>query len=103
MEIKFTPGPWDIDFDVDQSPSIWIEAKSNVGVCKIEPCSYDDGLGHRLTDEDWANARLIAAAPELLVALRAIVTAAELHGADSVVFFEARNQALEAIAKAEGR
>lgn len=65
-----TAGPWTVEKpNQRQSPNLWIIAPTNSGVCKIEPCDYDDGKGERLTAEDLANARLIAAAPDLLAAL----------------------------------
>lgn len=65
-----TAGPWTVEkSNQRQSPNLWIIAPGNAGICKIEPCDYDDGKGERLTAEDFANARLIAAAPELLEAL----------------------------------
>lgn len=66
----WTPGPWAVDPPSEQTPHIWVIAPTNSGVCKIECCDYDDGAGHRLTPEDYANARLIAAAPDLLEAQR---------------------------------
>lgn len=70
----FTPGKWTIDYDESASPNIWFHAKGNSGIAKIEVCDYLDGKGHRLTPEDWANARLIAQAPAMYEAL-----AAKLH------------------------
>lgn len=88
---KHTPGPWTVEPPSDQTPHIWITAPTSSGVAKIETCNYDDGQGERLTDEDFANARLIAAAPDMLAALKY----ARSHG-----FID---QVEAAIAKAEGR
>lgn len=49
---------------------LWVSAATVLGIAKIERCDYGDGLGERLTEEDCDNARLIAAAPDLLAALR---------------------------------
>ena len=64
-----TPDDWEINYDPNDSPNIWIRSETNSGICKVEPCDYDDNKGERLTPEDWANAALIAAAPELYEAL----------------------------------
>ena len=60
-----TQGPWQVDYPDELTPNIWVIAPTNCGVSKIEICDYDDGNGPILTDEDYANARLIAAAPAL--------------------------------------
>lgn len=65
----FTPGPW---FTVrhcgrDEWPAVSTnEVDSNSPLAEVF-----DGRGlHEKNDEQWANARLIASAPELLEALR---------------------------------
>jgi len=74
VDAGHTKLPWSVEQPCDQSPNLWIVAKDNPGVAKIEPCDYDDGEGHRLTDEDQANAALIVRAvnchAELAAALR---------------------------------
>ena len=60
---KHTPGPWEVD-QIDQS-TIQIKA---AGVIVAEV--YSGSTFTRLSDEQQANARLIAAAPELLSALQ---------------------------------
>ena len=57
-------------------------------------------VAHALQRQD---AHLIAAAPRMYEALKNIVGAVELHGADGIAFFDARNDALAAIVQAEGR
>jgi len=61
---EHTPGPWFVEMPNWQTPHVWINAVGSSGVAKIETCDYGDGKGERITDEDLANARLIAAAPE---------------------------------------
>jgi len=63
---KHTPGPWawDVDYDV-------VLGSNKSTVCKI-------ATGEDREEED-ANARLIAAAPDLLVACRGLVEAADLR------------------------
>jgi hypothetical protein len=76
-----TPGPWAVKDDVDledcearaiDAPSAQrIVAFSACTFFPTEPNGFGEALGrYRVTDEDTANTRLIAAAPELLEALR---------------------------------
>ena len=71
MSIKHTPGPWVIDSDGD--------GKANAIVTSTHTASLDDDIcevyGGNKDDDDIrkANARLIAAAPELLEAIREVV------------------------------
>jgi len=82
IEIKHTPGPWKTDQFGD------IETEGGIAIATTE----------LLTVRDMANARLIAAAPELLEALYDVdATATDAY--DPVML--AKVQA--AIAKAEGR
>lgn len=74
---KHTPGPWKVaDRAYDRSssilrPSFYIlvgmDCEDSPTVCSL-PC------GPSVSDESWANARLIAAAPELLDALKQAVS-----------------------------
>ena len=59
----FTPGPWNVADEKDGN--LWIDGRGNAGVAKIEPWDRLNGQGEVLTDEDRANARLIAAAPAM--------------------------------------
>lgn len=85
-----TPGPWWFSEDFEQ-PFI------APNICRINE-SYPN---HE------ANARLMAAAPELLETLRGLVSLLEGHQIHSDVpadrFHQMLNQACDAIAKAEGR
>jgi hypothetical protein len=94
---KHTPGPWTVEPPSDQAPHMWITAPTSSGIAKVETCDYDDGRGERLTDEDFANARLIAASPELLAALKEAVEIIEEYSPYD------GSRAYSAIAKAEGR
>lgn len=99
-QAKHTPGPWEYRHIGGVRGQHYVGA----GAFKIISDTHATGTTNDGGQaEREANARLIAAAPDLLGACRALVCAAELHGADSEVFFMARNQALLAIAKAEGR
>ncbi len=77
---KHTPGPYDIwceDEQVPDVPCIEIgrgkipspEAKS---LCLVQSTLNEETDKFVLTDEDWANARLFAAAPDMLEALENI-------------------------------
>jgi hypothetical protein len=90
-ETKHTPGPWQIE-EHETSPCR-IRANNN-GWDVADVFSTDHPTGQ-------ANAALIAAAPELLEALRAMLeNPNKLHINDVV---ERHQRALDAIAKAEGR
>lgn len=80
-----TPGPYEIwgeDEQVPGVPCIEIgrgkvpspEAKS---ICLIQSTLNEDADKFLLTKEDWANAHLLAAAPDLITALRNITALAQ--------------------------
>ena len=69
---QHTQGPWKV-----LDGSILCEQVNAYGNFHI--ASFDRG-DHQLTDEDEANARLIAAAPGLLAACRIILDAADFNG-----------------------
>lgn len=108
-----TPGPWEVE-----------TVRTSIGVChKIGPfphprpresrehtyaCVYEDGMSTqilaatgRLDSELLANARLIAAAPELLAALKGLIE----DGAIEQALLEPGRVSLAraAISKAEGQ
>ena len=86
MKAKHTKSPWEVK---DQWGYIRIHSEDN-GVCRI------DGIG----SQEKANAHLIAAAPDLLDALKALmVTEDMLRNPKCKVMQSARL----AIAKAEGK
>jgi hypothetical protein len=60
-EIKHTPGPWQLGFN-RQTNRITIFDKHAVNVAYIQP-------GDKISEQAEADARLIAAAPQLLTAL----------------------------------
>lgn len=94
-----TPGPW---MPSENGPSIRVFAEPDSGgVCGI--CDIYRYHGTKL--QSWANARLIASAPELLAALKAL--RADLGAAGPFVLGSIRSnlaiQADAAVAAAEGR
>ena len=92
-----TPGPWTIEeYGDDDSPALVIHKDSESRVCFMAtPGSHGDPSAIE------ADARLIAAAPDLLAALRAMTDRWEpdCSGQDRVMW----ENACSAIAKAEGR
>jgi hypothetical protein len=102
-----TPGPWEIN----EGDGMAIAKVSHFAI--TAPCTPDVGSGLS-REENAANARLIAAAPELLACLRRMCG---MYGAYSKrlapllaedegtvwTFERANGLACEAIAKAEGR
>lgn len=84
-----TPGPWHILGDFDADVSVEIAESSDIAIAEISP------IGEEWSAEEIANAHLIAAAPELLAALKRCSPLLEPH--------TAALQAKAAIAKAEGR
>ena len=69
---KHTPGPWKVSEDIE---GLWIQPKSDFDpvICDmVSRKTNTDSAGFHapdFQDEDYANANLIAAAPELLEAL----------------------------------
>jgi hypothetical protein len=72
-EVKHTPGPWRAEF----GEAIVVKGADGA---RVAIATNLDRYGRRDTNEVEANARLIAASPELLEALR------ELHEAESARF-----------------
>lgn len=104
-----TPGPWKYDGSSDPLPHDYAcsterIAAGGVTIAEVATCEDDSCPG---VSEGWANARLIAAAPELLAACRELLAAFIDRGngfADCDLHDHPRrivNRAAEAIAKAE--
>lgn len=106
---KHTPGPWEVhDYrNGDASAETWI------GILKG---AFDvDGKARQIgqfrfsalpTEENWANAYLMAAAPDLLAACKAFIDydEAETSGTNFLSLWKDLKRKIEAaIAKAEGR
>ena len=84
--MQHTPGPWTVSpvirKDLDDDPMgeyVIREAQDRLTPLywKAEPESYEIESVH---DENYANARLVAAAPELLAQLKMLVNWAEAQG-----------------------
>ncbi len=100
MNTKHTPGPWTIGRIGDGTEHTAPIEGAGTTVGYVEMHSFDDD--ETTTPEQAANARLIAAAPDLLEALRALLDASPGpdKGYVSTPYFEARQSARAAIAKA---
>lgn len=99
MTAKHTPGPWGCDLLPDGSFHIEKDP-NNLGRYMViaTRCTY-----HERRDEMHANARLIAAAPELLEALEFYLSQDEIaEGYGGGVGRKAQEKARAAIAKASG-
>jgi hypothetical protein len=109
-----TPGPWSVSIEPDKYDT----GRDEIRVLAEEDRNHPQGpltvsrINQHLAGESVANARLIAAAPDLLEALRGLIDQLEAagihipgedsgqwHGAEGISF----SRAIEAIAKAEGR
>ncbi|MFC4923622.1 hypothetical protein [Delftia deserti] len=98
MQDKHTPGPWEATGNFVRSPMHQPEGLPR-GVQIVE-CRDGYFLPH--TEEAKANARLIAAAPDMLAALRDVVAVMERDLAGLVVIRPELTAARAAIAKATG-
>jgi len=96
---RFTPGPWRAHF----KEAYFVTGPDLGRVAMMMNLKGAHGLGGRRSgDESAANCRLIAAAPDMLEALRAIVQ--ELLDDEDITSAQqiARHAGRAAIAKAEG-
>lgn len=101
MSTKHSPGPWEVDerFTKESGRHAQYRIFAANLVCTLEvPIGF-----YRSPAESEANARLIAAAPELLAALQALYTAEEEYGdPTNAAINEAWLKARAAIARATG-
>ena len=104
---EHTPGPWRVPpCDHQGSIRIWQEG-SNFDIARVTPMPYTTGLNvcekaHQsqgVSEQGRANARLIAASPDLLAACRAALDV--LSGGGDKKESEVREQLRAAIAKGE--
>jgi hypothetical protein len=98
QQAKPTPGPWSVDYSGPAHLSVEDNAGRVLAFCNLQS---EDG------DEDEANARLIAAAPEMLQALRGLLREAresvpKINVKKHFSLMVCMEAAKEAIAKAEG-
>lgn len=94
---KHTPGPW----LVDAIGNVWADRDTKICDMREQP-KQAECYRKKSDAEHEANARLIAAAPELLEALETLSTE-EWRDDDDPVLRAARVKARAAIAKAKGQ
>lgn len=93
---KHTPAPWIIDIDKSKGNwSYFIRAENRIQIAELNPHINPFTHGYGVMD----NARLIAAAPELLEALMDCILEVETHARGCLVTLR---KARAAIAKAKG-
>lgn len=108
MTAKHTPGPWAVlpeeaDKDYLRIRGTRISCRYKVAnVHMLRLWESHDVLRDRENAESWANARLIAAAPELLEALKACAAVCAGETMNKRGLISALEQARAAIAKATG-
>ena len=101
-----TPGPWEVDSESSNDGEAEVVIGAGRTICWTADTLMDDEEAV-ITDEDRANGRLIAAAPELLTGLQAAVESlVELaqyeEAAKDKVATGWFDNAVKAIAKAKG-
>lgn len=109
MELKHTPGPWfaeDDDWTDGEDALITCESREGmVSVAKVEGGGSESGYDSDFSEEQMANAKLIAAAPELLEALQDALYRLDVlisNGQEVYLDVLARDKSKSAIAKATG-
>lgn len=68
---KHTPGPWEVERSEGGYEQAWVKGSKRI-IVTVHGRTRTSNVFTRLNDEDLANARLIAAAPEMLEALKLI-------------------------------
>ena len=91
MTIKHTPGPWRVWTPPPNGEQCIGDSKGLMVAVATTGITFNETL---------ANARLIAAAPDLLEALQAIIESVDRNGA--AILTELESAARAAIAKAQG-
>lgn len=94
---KHTPAPWHCKFDAFDEV-LYVTSNERLNEQRAEICHVSVGYDEPFESEQQANARLIAAAPELLEVVRDLVTDGKGHVNPG--FYDL---AVKALAKAEGR
>lgn len=95
----YTPGPWGVEWAVNK-PVFYIRTPGGYGICERPSCGDVDTPVRRVSE---ANARLIAAAPDLLAALEDVQRAyQEMFDVMPVAWQTYDDIVCAAIAKARG-
>jgi len=99
---KHTPAPWHVGIGNGEGSIFSDSGRTRLedgGTTLYPICSYNRGWN---ADEDAANARLIASAPDLLAALRECLTLLNDPDAEGSDALRVERQIIAAIAKATG-
>ena len=100
MKAKFTAGPWTVATAIDGTGHPFVCAIGNHHECVIDGVEYAIArVGGETKVEAISNARMIAACPDLLAALVALL---DVYLNDQGYLPEVEKQARAAIAKARG-
>lgn len=98
-EISHTPGPWMVNKDNDQIGDVWA-VNPNIPVAQAQMIGSLRFPDHKQRE---ANTHLIAAAPELLAACKALIANTQHGDPGHIDYSQAVPMARKAIAKAEKR
>lgn len=93
-----TPGPWEVLENTTPGYGYHVNAPSPVGYDVAIVCQHNRGIG----ETEYANARLIAAAPELLEACRLALDELGFLRNSSYAAAQVADACSAALAKAEG-
>jgi len=77
---KFSIAPWKLSHSHSHEYVRYIRDAQGEHIAHV--CDLDDGVANNYTDQAIANARLMAAAPDLLAALRDLLDEADLGEVD---------------------
>lgn len=103
MSTKFTPGPWHANWTRLNGKAIGFHVADETHGSIRPICEFYDGTEAMTTEEVEANARLIAAAPELLGVLERAIRRLEIaHANGDSIMREWIVDARAALAKATG-
>ena len=97
---KHTPGPWTAQPVVDEEDELRVLSADGSYVCSID---LDGTFEDDILAQIYADADMIAAAPELLDALKGMVRYAEYAQLWNKTPNDEYHKAVEVIAKAEGK
>lgn len=93
--MEHTPGPWrDVSDTGDHPLGASLVMTSGRGFTGIDSTSIDCGISGQTLAECRANARLVAAAPDLLAALEDLVRAVESGAMDPGLQIDAAQRAI---------
>jgi hypothetical protein len=106
MTNSHTPAPWVLTIRQGGEDAtitvaeLFPQGKYRGGIARLQSAEHIDGIGR---EELIANAHLLAAAPDMLEALKALLNGVTQHGMMADHGPALREQARVAIAKAEGQ